>query len=218
MMSAWVGLFIFCSSALGMSSRLTTIARSQCALTAHDAMRHASRIFWIFSGSTCRSGSKKRIDRREPINSWYSIALLLGRENVNRHRRGVTSQEATAVFGESYARVIHLAGAASPAQLVGDFHDLRDSGGANRMALREESAAGIDHVASAEIHAPPSQEPGTLAPRAQSKFLACDEFCRRRCVVDLEHVDVRRPDTCDFVSSLGHALQRRRFVGCAVTP
>src|SRR5713226_750876 len=190
MMSACVGLFIFCSSALGMSSRLTTIARSQCALTAHDAIRQASRIFWIFSCSTGRLGSKKRMDRREPINSWYSIALLLSRENVNRHRRGIASQKAAAVFGESYARAIHLAGTASPAQLIDDFHDLRDSCGANRMALREESTAGVDDVGSAEIHGSAREEPGALAPGAESEFLTCDEFRRCSVVVDLEHVDV----------------------------
>src|SRR5208337_5268055 len=78
----------------------------------------------------------------------------LGRENVNRHRRGIASKEATAIFGEPYARAFHLPRAASPAQLIDDFNDLRDSGGANRMALREESAARIDNVDSAEIQGP----------------------------------------------------------------
>jgi hypothetical protein len=68
---------------------------------------------------------------------------------VNRHRCGIPPQEAAAVLGESYAGIFHLADAASPAQLIDYFDDLRDPCGANRMALREKSAARIDNVDSA---------------------------------------------------------------------
>jgi hypothetical protein len=52
------GVFSASMVSSGMSARFTTTARSQCAFTAHEAMRMASRIFWTFSRSTGRSGSK----------------------------------------------------------------------------------------------------------------------------------------------------------------
>jgi hypothetical protein len=54
---------------------------------------------------------------------------------MNRHCCRIASQKAAAVFGESDARASNLAGTASPAQLIDDFDDLRDSCCANRMAL-----------------------------------------------------------------------------------
>jgi hypothetical protein len=87
---------------------------------------------------------------------------------VHGHRRRIASQKAAAVFGESNPRAIDLARTASPAQLIDDFHDLRNSGGANRMAFREESAAGIDDVDSAEIQCSSREKLRTLTPGADS--------------------------------------------------
>ncbi len=137
---------------------------------------------------------------------------------MNRHRRGIASQKAATVFGEPNACAVHLAGAASPAQLIDDFHDLRDSGGADRMALGEESAARIDDVDSAEIQGSSRQKLGTFTFGTDPEFLACDQFGGRGGVVNFEHVNVRGPDAGDFVRAFCDALERGRFVGCAIAP
>ena len=68
----------------------------------------------------------------------------VGREDVDGHRGGVALEPAAAVLGEGDAGALDLALAGLAAQLPGRLADLGDAGGADRVALGEQAAAGVD--------------------------------------------------------------------------
>ncbi len=64
-----IGAWMAFSVSSGARSRNTTTARRLCTLPQCEAMRAASSMRWIFSGSTGRAGFRNRIERRRPMTS-----------------------------------------------------------------------------------------------------------------------------------------------------
>src|SRR5712692_10258166 len=194
------------------------MAFAKSALTAREARLAASSITWIFSGSTGRLGSKNRIVRRLPTTCLNSMIAslpavaspLMNSSPVNRlltgkprpwpspsggqhrdhHRRCIGAEEYAAILGERHARPRHLSLSAPAAKLLGQLDQLRASGRADWMPLRQQAAAGVDRYPAAERSRPRGQQGRALALPAQAELLVSDELGWGGRIMELDHVKV----------------------------
>src|SRR2546421_9469812 len=101
-------------------------------------------MIWIFSSSTGRLGSKKRMLRLVPMTCLNSMGAPLARQHGDDDGGRVGAEEAAAVLGQRHLGALDLAGAAAAPELVGQLHELGAAGGSDRMALGQQPAAGVD--------------------------------------------------------------------------
>ena len=76
---------------------------------------------------------------------------------------GVALEPAAAVLGDRDAGAVDLALAGLAAQLPGRLADLGDAGGADRVTLAEQAAAGVDRQLAAECGAAGGEQCGAAA-------------------------------------------------------
>ena len=103
-------------------------------------------------------------------------------------------------------RARDLTRAGTAGELLMNFDDLRDAGGADRMAAAGQAAAGIHRDAAAERGVAVLQKADGFAAAAEQKVFDVEQFLRRRGIVDFGDCDVARVDAGSFVSAAGRAL------------
>ena len=119
--------------------------------------------------------------------------------------------------------VFNLTRPAFTAELADDFHDLRSSRGADRVALGQQAARRVHHDATTQARGAAFDELSCLAAAAESKGFVIEQFGNTEGIVDLGNVDIFRPDAgllvslvrtphCDFryrhVTKTGRVLAR----------
>ena len=109
-------------------------------------------------------------------------------------RRGVSAYPAAAVVSEADTGVLDLVVAGAPAQLAVQLGNLGASRGGDRVATREQPAAGVHRQLSAEFRYPLPDQPAALAARSQLQRLVADQLRGRGRIVQLDHVHVARRD------------------------
>src|SRR2546423_7510040 len=110
----------------------------------------ASSMIWIFSSSTGRLGSKKRMLRLVPMTCLNSMGAPLARQHGDDDGGRIAAEEAAAVLGQRHLGTLDLAGAAAAPELVGQLHELGAAGGPDGVALGQQPTAGVDGDPSAE--------------------------------------------------------------------
>jgi hypothetical protein len=110
---------------------------------------------------------------------------------------------AAEIVGESDAGAANLVVGRSP-ELRRELVDLCETGGPDRVAAREQAAAGVDYR-SASVNARPScrDRLGGFAPWKQSEVLGVDDLGDAEAVVELDDVDVARGDVRRAVRPVG---------------
>src|SRR6185295_18352126 len=84
--------------------------------------------------------------------------------------------------------------AAEASELLVQLEALRETGGAEGMALREQTARRIHHPAPSVGHGVVVNQLPGLALAAEPESLVRDELIRREAIVELDHVDVLGPE------------------------
>src|SRR5256714_8197513 len=104
----------------------------------------ASSMIWIFSSSTGRLGSKKRMLRLVPMTCLNSMGAPLARQHGDDDGGRVGAEEAAAVLGQRHLGALDLAGAPAAPGLVGPLPERGATGGSARMALGPQPAPWCD--------------------------------------------------------------------------
>src|SRR5208282_1030465 len=132
------------------------------------------------------SGSAAAFSRRVFANEKNSSAMaLLCRQNVDA---GGAAE--TLTMRQADVRVAYLSRSRLASELLDDFHDLRNSGCAQRMALGEQPAGAAHGHPSVDRAQPLFDKLSAFATLAQSKVFVVDDFGDREAVVQFDHVEV----------------------------
>jgi len=116
------------------------------------------------------------------------------------------------VFCNGEARVVDLAGAGFAAQLSHHFIDLRQPGGANRMAARQQTAGNIDRDFPPSVVAPDSAI-GRVTEGAETECFGLLDFGECGGIVDFGQRHVLRTDAGDFIGLIGGQMAKVTFIG-----
>src|SRR5579871_4033626 len=115
--------------------------------------------------------------------------------------------------GEAEPRALDLAGAGFAAQVRGDLVDVGDAGGAQRVALGEQAAGYVHGDAPAERRVAGVDQLAGFALGAKAEVLVVHDLSGRKAIVQLDQVDVLRPDAGHLVGGLrrhaGHGVEVR---------
>src|SRR5712691_3317631 len=105
-------------------------------------------------------------------------------------------------MGEADLWIAHLALVGGAAQLEHRLHDLAHAGGAHRMALTLEAAAGVYGDPSVQRGLPGLGTGTALARPEEAHVLRGDDLSDSEAVVHLREADVPRSDTRHLVGPL----------------
>src|SRR5262249_28736874 len=141
----------------------------------------------------CRSGSRPTSSRRSCRACAKRASPTTRSARCWSRTRGATSLASTLPaedhhacvgaapdgVGESDARVRHLTGAARTAELPHDLDRLADGGRAERLALREQTAARVDREAARHLAAAVAHPAPAAAARADPELFGGKDLPRR---------------------------------------
>src|SRR5579863_4170127 len=93
------------------------------------------------------------------------------------------ADEAPTIFRDRETRVRDLPGTGLAAELLHEFVDLTETGGANRVPLRFQTSRGIDRNSAAQCSLATLRKRSALADFTEPQVLDLNYFCERGCVV-----------------------------------
>src|SRR5438094_10660747 len=103
------------------------------------------------------------------------------------------------VAREADPRAGDLSRARLAAELAHDLGDHPETGGAERVALGEEPAVGVDRQPPAELGDTVGDQAAALAGLAEAERLVLEDLRDRKTVMELDHVEVAGPEPSAFV-------------------
>jgi hypothetical protein len=130
------------------------------------------------------------------------------------------SVETAAIFGDGIARALDLPAAGFAPQLGGEFENLRQTSGADRVALGFEPTRRIDRDFAPERRRPGLGEGATGPEFAKAQILNLLEFGKGGCVMHFGNIYIVRAEPCNFicVSCCASGDVAVEFIWLAVRP
>ena len=156
------------------------------------------------------------IDASCPSNRLAAVTIRTGIASTGQARsRMCTAQEepSPTTWVEAAAGTFHLAGARLSAEMGGDLEDVGQAGRAERVALRQEATRRVDRDAAVALGRAGAEELGRAARRAEGEVLVVEQLGGGEAVVQLDDVEVCRPDSRALVGPLGRECRERVEVG-----